>query len=206
MTEYYTISKAAEYLNTGISTLRQWERMGKIKPLRTTGGHRRYTKEMLDSVLSGNLQTHYNKLLIVGYCRVSTYDQKKDLQRQKDVVQTYCEKQGQPFRIITDIGSGLNYKRKGFNELIHLICNQQCDQVVINYQDRLVRFGFDLLQTICKEHNVDIIVLNQTQIDDPNQELVQDVLAVITVFSARLYGKRSHKNAKIIKESKKLFT
>lgn len=79
MTEYYTISKAAEYLNTGISTLRQWERMGKIKPLRTTGGHRRYTKEMLDSVLSGNLQPHHNKPLIVGYCRVSTYDQNGQL-------------------------------------------------------------------------------------------------------------------------------
>lgn len=206
MSEYYTISKAAKYLNTGISTLRQWERMSKIKPLRTAGGHRRYTKEMLDSVLQGNPRPEHNKLLIVGYCRVSTYDQRKDLARQKDVVQTYCEKQGQPFKIITDIGSGLNYKRKGFNNLIHLICSNQCDQLVINYQDRLVRFGFDLLENICKEHNVEIIVLNQTQPDDPNQELTQDVLAVITVFAAKLYGKQSYTNAKIVKENEKLFT
>ena len=110
------------------------------------------------------------------------------------------------FKIITDIGSGLNYKRKGFNELIHLICNKQCSQVVVNYQDRLARFGFELIQAICQENNIGLIVLNQTQAEDPNQELVQDVLSVITVFSAKLYGKRSHKNAKIIKENTELFT
>lgn len=180
--------------------------MGKIKPLRTAGGHRRYTKEMLDSVLESNSKPNHNKMLIIGYCRVSTYDRKKDLAHQKDVVQAYCDKQGQPFKIITDIGSGLNYKRKDFNKLIHLIYNNQCDQLVINYQDRLVRFGFDLLETICKENNVEIVVLNQTQADDPNQELVGDALAVISAFATKLYGKRSHKNAKIVKENKKLFT
>ena len=87
-----------------------------------------------------------------------------------------------------------------------MICNKQCSQVVVNYQDRLVRFGFELIQAICQENNIDLIVLNQTQAEDPNQELVQDVLSVITVFSAKLYGKRSHKNAKIIKENKELFT
>ena len=205
MSNYYTISQAAKYLHVGISTLRFWEREGKIKPLRTTGNQRRYTKDMLDSVLTGNKIKNTNYKPIIGYCRVSSSHQKDDLNRQKEVIQTYCEKQGEPFKIIMDIGSGLNYKRKGFNELIRLICNHQCSQVVVNYQDRLVRFGFDLIQTICQENDVDLIVLNQTQTDDPNQELVQDVLSVITVFSAKLYGTRSHKNAKIIKEAKELF-
>lgn len=206
MSNYYTISQAAKYLHVGISTLRFWETEGKIKPLRTTGNQRRYTKDMLDGVLTGNKVKNTKYKPIIGYCRVSSSHQKDDLNRQKEVIQTYCEKQGQPFRIITDIGSGLNYKRKGFNELIRLICNHQCSQIVVNYQDRLVRFGFDLMQTICQENDVELIVLNQTQIEDPNQELVQDVLSVITVFSAKLYGKRSHKNAKIINENKELFT
>ena len=206
MSNYYTISQAAKYLHVGISTLRFWEREGKITPLRTTGNQRRYTKDMLDSVLTGNKIKNTNYKPIIGYCRVSSSHQKDDLNRQKDVIQTYCEKQGQPFKIITDIGSGLNYKRKGFNELIRLICNRQCSQVVVNYQDRLVRFGFDLIQTICQENNVDLIVLNQTQTDDPNQELVQDVLSVITDFSTKLYGKRSRKNEKIVNTNKEFFT
>lgn len=206
MNKYYSIKQAAEYLHVNAQTLRRWEKEGKIKPFRTSGNQRRYTKEMLDNVLNGVPVTKPTYKQIIGYCRVSTYGQKEDLTRQKEVIQAYCEKQGQPFRIITDIGSGLNYKRKGFNELIHLICNKQCSQVVVNYQDRLVRFGFELIQAICQENNIDLIVLNQTQAEDPNQELVQDVLSVITVFSAKLYGKRSHKNVKIIKENKELFT
>ena len=203
---YYSIQGAADYLHTSISTLRRWEREGKIKPYRTAGNHRRYDKKMLDSVLDGVPVKDPVHKIVIGYCRVSTGHQKKDLERQKKVVQTYCENQGKPFKIITDIGSGLNYNRKGFNQLIHLICQRQCSQIVVNYQDRIVRFGFELIQTICKENNVELVVLNQTEKDDPNQELVQDVLSVITVFSAKLYGKRSHRNAKIVDENKRLFT
>lgn len=203
---YYSIQEAADYLQTSISTLRRWEREGKIRPYRTAGNHRRYDKKMLDSVLDGTSVKDPVHKIVIGYCRVSTGHQKEDLKRQKQVVQTYCENQGKPFKIITDVGSGLNYNRKGFNQLIYLVCQRQCSQVVVNYQDRIVRFGFELIQTICKENNIELVVLNQTETDDPNQELVQDVLSVITVFSAKLYGKRSHRNAKIVDENKRLFT
>lgn len=203
---YYSIRQAADYLHTSISTLRRWEDEGKIKPYRTAGNHRRYDKTMLDSVLDGTPVKDPTDKIIIGYCRVSTSDQKDDLIRQKKVVQNYCEKQGRPFKIVTDIGSGLNYKRKGFTRLIHLICQRQCSQIVINYQDRIARFGFELIQEICQENNVKLVILNQTAENDPNQELVQDVLSVITVFSAKLYGRRSHRNARIVNENKRLFS
>ena len=206
MSEYMSISKAAEYLNVAKSTLRNWEAEGLITPLRTASNQRRYTKEMLDEVLQGNVKAAKpKKLLTIGYCRVSSVHQKEDLQRQKDVVSRYCEVNGYQFKIIQDIGSGLNYKKKGLTELINMICKKQCERVVVNYQDRLVRFGFEIIETICQANDVDLVVINQTDNVDPNSELVEDVLSIITVFSAKLYGKRSHQNARVIQESKKLF-
>lgn len=204
-----SIKKAAEYLGASEYTLRDWERKGKIKPVRTLGNQRRYTKEMLDEILFNTKKANTKKVkgkLIIGYCRVSSSQQKEDLVRQAKIVQTYCEKHDQPFKIIKDIGSGLNYKRKGLLELIHLICIKRCSEVVINHQDRLVRFGFDLIQAIANENQVKLTVINQTEQNNLNHELVEDVLTVITVFSAKLYGKRSHQNAKIIKESQELFS
>lgn len=207
--EYFTIKQACQYLHVSASSLRLWEREGKIEPLRTTGNHRRYTKAMLDSVLEGiNNNTDsikHNRLLTIGYCRVSSNHQKEDLKRQQQIVTNYCESLNQPFKIITDTGSGLNYHKKGLHELIHLICNNQCNQLIVNYQDRLVRFGFELIKQICDEHHVKLTVINQTINIEPNQELVNDVLSIITVFSAKLYGKRSHKYAKIIKTNEEMF-
>ncbi len=207
MSEYMSISKAAEYLNVAKSTLRNWEAEGLITPLRTASNQRRYTKEMLDEVLQGNIKAAKpKKLLTIGYCRVSSGHQKADLQRQKDVVSRYCEVNGYQFKIIQDVGSGLNYKKKGLTELINMICKKQCERVVVNYQDRLVRFGFEMIETICQANDVELVVINQTDNIDPNSELVEDVLSIITVFSAKLYGKRSHQNARVIQESKKLFS
>lgn len=205
MTEWLTIQEAANYAHVTEQTLRNWEKRNAIKPGRTTGNHRRYTKEMIDEALEGIKKVPTNNKITIGYCRVSSNHQKDDLQRQIKVVQTYCEQNGYVFKILTDIGSGLNYQRPNFKELIHLICTRQCDRLIVNYQDRLARFGFDLIKTICNENDVELVIINQTQPDDPNQELVQDVLSIITVFSAKLYGKRSHYNAKVIKENKELF-
>ena len=207
MSEYMSISKAAEYLNVAKSTLRNWEAEGLITPLRTASNQRRYTKEMLDEVLQGNMKVAKpKKLLTIGYCRVSSSHQKEDLQRQKDVVSRYCEVNGYQFKIIQDVGSGLNYKKKGLTELINMICKKQCERVVVNYQDRLVRFGFEMIETIRQANDVELVVINQTDNVDPNSELVEDVLSIITVFSAKRYGKRSHQNARVIQESKKLFS
>ena len=171
MSEYMSISKAAEYLNVAKSTLRNWEAEGLITPLRTASNQRRYTKEMLDELLQGNMKAAKpKKLLTIGYCRVSSGHQKEDLQRQKDVVSRYCEVNGYQFKIIQDVGSSLNYKKKGLTELINMICKKQCERVVVNYQDRLVRFGFEMIETICQANDVELVVINQTDNVDPNSD------------------------------------
>jgi excisionase family DNA binding protein len=201
MKKHYTIKQAAELLGVSDDTLRRWETEGKMKPARTKGNHRRYVEE--DLYQTKNLN-HQQKLSI-AYCRVSSADQKQDLQRQIDAVSLYCTSKGYQFKVIQDLGSGLNYHRKGFNEMLYLIQSGQTDRIVINYKDRLLRFGYEMLEKICNYHQVDIEIINHTEDKTFEQELVEDMVAIITVFSSRLYGSRSHKQKQIVQESKKLF-
>ena len=180
-----TASEASEYLHVAPVTLRRWEQAGVITPLRTHGGHRRYRQEDLDTVSRGTILKK-SKGLTIGYCRVSTSGQKADLIRQSQVVTNYCEINGYRFKIITDIGSGLNYRRKGLSEMISMICYGDVERVVVNYKDRLMRFGYEMFEQLCNEHHVIIET-------------------IITVFSAKLYGKRSHRNKQIVQENQKLF-
>ena len=199
-----TASEASEYLHVAPVTLRRWEQAGVITPLRTNGGHRRYRPEDLDAVSRGTTLKKSRKLTI-GYCRVSTSGQKADLTRQTQVVTNYCEVNGYRFRIITDIGSGLNYHRRGLSEMISMICYGDVERVVVNYRDRLMRFGYEMFEQLCHEHHVIIETINETDEISDEQELVNDVLSIITVFSAKLYGKRSHRNKQIVQENQKLF-
>lgn len=198
------IKEASEYLHVAQGTLRRWESEGLITPTRTTGGHRRYSEQDLLEILSKKNMVNSSDRYTIGYCRVSTYPQKDDLQRQIDCVSNYCIAKGYQFKIITDIGSGLNYKKPGLNKLLELICTGQIDRIVLNYKDRLVRNGFELIEKICKMHNVSIEIINLTE-DNNQNELVEDVLAIITVYSAKLYGSRSHKNKIITDTNKQLF-
>lgn len=196
------IGKVAEELGVSIETVRNWERQGHIKSERTNGGHRRYD---LNQVL-----TYYNKdkpkeKFVIAYCRVSMANKKDDLERQKQVLELYCASKGYKYKIIEDIGSGLNYSNKGLLELITLIETGQVDRLILNYKDRLLRFGSEIIFEMCKLHDVEVVILNEDEQKSYEEELVEDVLSIITVFSAKLYGGRSHKNKKIIEESKKLF-
>lgn len=190
-----SIKEASDFLGISIDTLRRWERMGKITSMRTQGGHRRYDKKELIKFKLGD--SSENRITI-AYCRVSASDQKEDLQRQIDNVSQYCVANGYQFRVISDLGSGLNYKKKGLQELIELICSNSIERIVVNYKDRLIRFGFELIEQLCSIYNVKIEVINLTEDKSYEEELVEDVLSVITVFSAKLYGARSHKSKKMI--------
>lgn len=204
---YLGISQAAKYLQVSQSTLRRWEKNGRLHPLRTAGGTRRYTRKQLDEAL-GKKQDQVppsDQRITIGYCRVSTAGQKEDLKRQIEVVSNYCEVRGYQFKIIQDIGTGMNYHKKGLQGLLKLVCEDRCERIVINYKDRLVRFGYELIEEVCQEHHTAIEIINQTSNISDEQELVDDVLSVITVFSAKLYGKRSHKNQEIVSENKKMF-
>lgn len=196
------IKKASEFLSVSKETLRRWEKEGKITSQRTEGKHRRYDVSVLKNMIDS---TNVLNKLVVGYCRVSSKKQEGDLQRQINTVESYCSSRGYQFKIISDIGSGLNYKKKGLLELIDLIQNRQISKIVVNYKDRLVRFGIEMLEYLCKINFVDIEIINHTEDKNYNEELVEDVLSIITVYSAKLYGQRSHKQLKIEEENKKLF-
>ena len=187
------VSDAANYLGVSVSTMHRWEREGKLIPLRTKGNQRRYETEELEKFKFNNSDEKYT----VAYARVSSSDQKDDLERQIETISCYCVARGYQFKVIKDIGSGLNYNKKGLNELIALICSKKINRIVINYKDRLLRFGYEMLEQVCRLHNVKIEIINHTEDKTYEEELVEDVLSVVTVFSSRLYGSRSHKSRKI---------
>ena len=188
-----SIKEASELLGVTTTTLRNWEKDGKITAVRTEGGHRRY---QVQDLIGGKKE----KMLTVAYARVSSHDQKDDLKRQELVLEAYCSKQGYDFEIISDLGSGMNYKKKGLVKLIKLLCSNQIDRLVITHKDRLLRFGSELIFALCEIFGCEVIIINKSSESTFEEDLAQDVLEIITVFSARLYGSRSHKNKQLIEQ------
>lgn len=181
-------------------TLRVWEREGKIKPFRTKGKHRRYDDEMLRDLLNKSKPQVQKKTVL--YARVSSTGQSDDLKRQINQLETFALSRGYCYEIYQDIGSGLNFNRKEFNRLIMEILSGKVLRVVVNYKDRLMRFGFELFEILCQTNNTDIVIINQTEVISFQEELTKDLIAIITTFSAKLYGARSHKNKRLISEVK----
>ena len=195
----YSIGKFSKETGISISTLRRWDKENIYKPTFVTeGGTRYYSEDQLNTIISGSSEINKSKK-IIGYCRVSSQKQKDDLERQVDNVKTYMLAKGYQFEIITDIGSGINYNKKGLNKLLDMVSNNQVDKIVIMYKDRLVRFGYELLENICTKHNTTIEIIDNTERTE-EQELVEDLIQIITLFSCRLQGKRAHKSKKILKE------
>ncbi len=192
-----TIQEASKLLGVTPKTMRLWEKEGKIKSHKTEGGHRRY-------VLSELLGSKKENALTVAYARVSSDDQKQDLERQCQVLEIYCASKGFEFEVISDLGSGLNYKKKGLIRLIKLICSNQVDRLVITHKDRLLRFGSELIFSLCEHFGTEVVIINRTEDSSFEEDLSKDVLELITVFSARLYGSRSDKNKKIIEQLKEV--
>ena len=197
MSKYYSINEFSKILGVSAQTLRNWDANGKLHPHHTsTNGYRYYSHEQLNQVM--NIKPNLNRLTI-GYCRVSSHKQKDDLERQIENVKTYLIAKGQPFEIISDIGSGINYKKKGLKELIKLITQNRVEKVVILYKDRLLRFGFELVEYIASLYNCEIEIMDSTEKSE-QQELVEDLVQIITVFSCKLQGKRAGKARKLVKE------
>ncbi len=190
------IAEAAKALGVSTITLRRWEQSGKLVPERTRGGHRRYDLNQLLPELYRNI-TNENRVTI-AYARVSSFDQKDDLERQKQVLEMYCASQGWTFEVVADLGSGMNYYKKGLTKLIKLILKDEVGRLVLTHKDRLLRFGAELIFAICALKNVEIVIINKGEEVSFEEDLAKDVLEIITVFSARLYGSRSRKNQKLI--------
>ncbi|MCY1234154.1 hypothetical protein D9M72_467280 [compost metagenome] len=129
---------------------------------------------------------------------MSSHEQKDDLARQTQVLELYCARQGWMFEVIADLGSGLNSRKKGLKRLLDAIIDGQVGRLVIAHKDRLLRFGAELVSAICEAKNVEVVILNQGEVTPFEEDLAKDVLEIITVFSARLYGSRSHRNQKLL--------
>jgi excisionase family DNA binding protein len=190
------IGEAAECLGVSITTLRRWEAEGRLAAEHTTGGHRRYDLAKLRPEMFRAARDAERKT--IAYARVSSHDQKDDLERQKQVLELYCARQGWTFQVIADLGSGMNYQKRGLKKLLAAIIDGSVGRLVISHKDRLLRFGAELVFAICEAKNVEVVIINQGEDTTFDEDLAKDVLEIITVFSARLYGSRSHKNQKLL--------
>jgi predicted site-specific integrase-resolvase len=143
-----------------------------------------------------------DQLKTLAYARVSSHDQKKDLERQKKMLEMYCTSKGWQFLVLSDLGSGMNYHKRGLKKLLSLILDEGINRLVLTHKDRLLRFGSELVFALCEQKHIEVVIINQGDETTFEEELAKDVLEIITVFSARLYGSRSHKNKKLIEGMK----
>ena len=192
--KYFRPEDVSKILKVTTRTLENWTNKGILKCIRTKGNHRRFLMSDIISKLPTE-QLDIKKRNIC-YCRVSTNSQKEDLERQIE----YFRHQFPNHEIIRDIGSGINFKRKGFNSILDDAIKGNIGEVVVTHKDRLCRFGFELVLRIIESSNGKIVVLDKKE-TSPEKELVDDILSIITVFSTRLYGLRSHSIKKKIKEA-----
>ncbi|RAX56464.1 IS607 family transposase [Helicobacter monodelphidis] len=205
MNNLLSIGKASKLLGVTIQTLRNWDKQGLLKPDEyTRGGERRYKLETLKNI-NKNIKFNSDNLKTIAYARVSSHDQRDDLIRQVQVLELYCSKQGFNYEVIQDLGSGMNYYKKGLTKLLNLILEGQVKRLVLTHKDRLLRFGAELVFAICEAKDVEVIIINKGD-ENPKfeEELAKDVLEIITVFSARLYGARSKKNKKLLDDMEKI--
>jgi len=196
-----SIGKFAKSLGVSIQTLRNWDKEGKLKPTYVTeNGYRYYSEDLLNKFRNIKNVNKIKKKNIL-YARVSTKSQKDDLDRQVDNLKQYAYSKGYSFEIITDIGSGINYKKEGLLKMINLVECGEVDRIIVLYKDRLIRFGYDLIEYICKLNDTKIEIVDNSTISK-EQELTEDLIQIVTVFANKLYGARSKKTINLIKSVK----
>jgi putative resolvase len=199
MSRFIKIGEAAKVLGVSIQTLRRWEESGNLLPKRDGKGKTRYYD--VDQLIGKKI---IETDLTIAYARVSSSDQTLDLKRQAEALAIYCTKQGWNFEIIQDLGSGMNYQKKGLKTLLDLILGGTIARLVLTHKDRLLRFGAELIFALCEKRQIEVVLINKGSDISFEEELAQDVLEIITVFSARLYDSRSKKNKKLIDAAKVL--
>ncbi|MFP3456217.1 IS607 family transposase [Psychrobacter sp. SIMBA_152] len=196
-----SIGEATKHFGVAQSTLRRWDENGTLVAKRTKNGHRRYDlSEIRQHPLHASPKLDRKT---IAYVHVSSCDQKDDLLRQAQALELYYAKQGWTFETITDLDTGVNYKKKGLKSLLDDILDNKVERLVITHKDRLLRFGAELVFMLCEARDVEVVIINEGEELSFEQELAQDVLEIITVFPARLYGSRSKKNQQLIEAVKK---
>jgi predicted site-specific integrase-resolvase len=196
------IGVAAREIGVHPDTLRRWEQEGRIEPAeRTPGGRRRYDIAKLRNLAPRRAPSSRTT---IAYARVSTNGQKDDLVRQVALLESYCAANGWTYEVITDIGSGLNYSKRGLKLLISRICSGELDRLVLSHKDRLLRFGAELVFSLCEHFSCEVVIINASEDSTFEEDLANDVIEIVTVFSARLYGSRSHKNCNVMEQLRKV--
>ena len=180
---YLPSRKAAEALGLHPNTLRRWADAGKIEHIKTESGQRRYN---IDSFVGCRAQ-----LVGICYCRVSSYKQRDDLERQVAFMRQHYPQ----YEVIRDIGSGLNFKRKGLRALLGRLLQGDKLRLVVAHKDRLARFGFECIQFMVEQNGGELVVLNESGLS-PERELADDLLAILDGFACRMHGRRSDKGKK----------
>ena len=195
-----SIGKFAKEVGLSVQHLRKLHDDNILIPdVITKGGTRYYSDEQLQAYLNKN--NSQQGLPVILYARVSTRSQKDDLDRQVENLKSYAISKGYSFEIITDIGSGINYMKQGLKQLIQKINNKEISKIVVLYKDRLIRFGFELIEYLCELNNISIEIIDNTTISTKT-ELTNDLIQIITIFANSLYGLKSKKTLRLIQEVK----
>jgi putative resolvase len=197
MEKLYTLKEAKKLLGVTTRTIQRWDKQGKIKVVRTIGS-RRIPESEIKRILGLK-----EERVVVGYARVSSTTKKDDLERQKQLLHSYAKGKGYgEIQILIDVGSGLNEKRKGFLRLLEMVTERKVSRVIIVYKDRLTKFGFEILRMMFQAFGTEIEVINS---EEKNQEeLVEDLITIVSHFAGKLYGIRSHKYKEVVEGVKKL--
>ncbi len=192
----YSPKEFGALIGKSVITLQKWDRKGVLKAQRSPTNRRYYTH---DQYLAYRGLVAQEQGLTIVYARVSGVAQKPDLAHQMSALEAYCKQHSiKVDEWMSDIGSGLNYKRKQFNRLMEMIELGQVKRVILAHRDRLVRFGYEYFEAFCQRHHTELVVINGESLS-PEQELVRDLMAIVTVFSARLHGLRSYR--KVLKDA-----
>ena len=194
MEKVYKIGQFAKLLNVSVKTLQRWDAAGILPAFRTPSNIRYYTHQQYLAYLGVPSQKE-NKRQVVIYARVSNRGQKADLANQVEFLRQFANARGMIVdAVFEDIGSGLNYSRDKWNALLTMCQNGEISHVLVAHKDRFIRFGFSWFETFLQSHGVEIVVVNNEKLS-PEQELVQDLISIIHVFSCRIYGLRKYKKA-----------
>lgn len=199
MDKLYTVSEFAALINKKVKTLQKWDREGILKAYRTPTNRRYYTHTQYLEYTGQSLNDNNVRENVI-YARVSSQSQKNDLLHQIEYIKQYSINNGISINnVYTDIGSGLNYKRKNWSKLIEDCFQGKISKIYVSYSDRFVRFGFEWISDILKKYtNTEIIVL-ENKLLTPEEEVVNDLITIIHIFSSRVYGLRKY-SKKIDKE------
>jgi len=199
MEKLYTLKEAKKLLGVTTKTIQRWDKEGKIRVVRTIGGRRRIPESEIKRVLGLK-----EERVIAGYARVSSATRKDDLERQKQLIRSYAKEKGYgEIEILSDVGPAFDEKRRGFLKLLEMVTERKISKVIVPYEDRLTRFGFETLRKMFQVFGTEIEVINSEE-KTPQEELVEDLMAIVSHFAGKLYGMRSRKYEEVVKGVREL--